>query len=364
MKFNSTIVNVLKVFATLMVFFCHSTIVAKESFGGGGLIRIFNTPAWGGVWMFLIISGFLACIGFEIGRYQLNKQSIKRYYKGRVTKVLLPTWVFLTLVFIFNMRDATIKWDVILRMLTCTYNGGFAGVKGVGATWYVFMLMWLYLLTPLFFSRLQRFEEKHKGEEFKAYLKLLSCVMAVGLTYRVVGYFLHLDLYNWLYANVIACLDLFVAGMIGAKIIKVLPVEKIHKLIERRWIVLTLFLLMNIVFIGKGKVPYLNWFYCHISPTLYILFTVSLILLYLVETQNSKLLDGWLGKMCNVICPFSFAFYLWHSSLLAAVADSFNWIVNDYCHYAVMLGLGTIVVSYVSYLMTIMNDSLIKKINK
>lgn len=49
MRPNSTIINILKVFATLLVFLCHSTIVAKECFGGGGLIRIFNTPAWGGM---------------------------------------------------------------------------------------------------------------------------------------------------------------------------------------------------------------------------------------------------------------------------------------------------------------------------
>lgn len=361
MRLNSTIVNILKVFATLMVYFCHSTIVAKECFGGGGLIKMFNTPAWGGVWMFLIISGLLAGYGFETGRYQLNLNSIKQYYKGRITKVLIPTWIFLTLVFIFNMRDATIKWDVIFRMLTCTYNGGFTGVYGAGATWYVFMLMWLYLLAPLFFSLLQKYEGNNKNREFKAYLKLLGYVIALGLCYRVVGFLIHLDTYNWLYANVLACIDLFVAGMICARMIKVFPKNKYKRLIGFRLLLLMLFVFMNFMFIITGKIPLLSPFYHYISPSCYILFTCSLILLYSADIKPSKVLNGMIGKVCNIICPFSFAFYLWHTSLLAAVADSFSWITNTYCHYAVMMCLGTIVVSYVSFLMTKMNNALIKK---
>lgn len=49
MKLDSTIVNFFKIFATLMVFCCHSVIVASECFNPHGLIYLFNTPAWGGV---------------------------------------------------------------------------------------------------------------------------------------------------------------------------------------------------------------------------------------------------------------------------------------------------------------------------
>ncbi len=363
MKLNSTIVNFFKIFATLMVFFCHSVICASESFQTHGLIYLFNTPAWGGVWTFLIISGLLASLGFSTGKYQLAKDSVKKYYRGRFIKVLLPTWIFLTLVFIFNMRDSTLKWDVIIRILTCTYNGGFTGIKGAGATWYVFMLMWLYLLTPMFVLWLQKYEVKHRGKEFKAYLKLLGCVMLIGLSYRIGGYFLHLDLYNWLYANVIACLDLYVAGMIGERMIKYFPREKLVWLVKIRSILLFNFIMMNLAFIGINAFKMLNLFYRYISPTLYITFIIILVLLYSDYTKKSKFFEGAFGKVCNIICPFSFAFYLWHSSLLGAVADSFEWILDAYKHYAVMLVVGFFVVSYVSYLMTKMNDSIIKTIN-
>lgn len=313
--------------------------------------------------MFLIISGLLASYGYEENRYLLTKQSIKKYYKGRIVKVLLPTWIFLTLVFIFNMREATLKWDVIIRMLTCTYNGGFTGVKGAGATWYVFMLMWLYLLTPLFVKWLRKYEIDHSGKEFNAYLRLLVSVIGIGLIYRIVGFIMHWDLYNWLYANVLACLDLYVAGMIGIKLIKFFPFEKWLWLVKWRSIVLFAFLLMNISFIGKGIVPLYNAFYCYISPSLYILFTVLIVMLYSVGEKNTKIPEGLFGRFCNIICPFSFAFYLWHTSLLGAVAESFYWVSNVYVHYIVMLILGFVVVSYVSFLMTKMNGSIIKLLN-
>ena len=71
---NSTCINVLKILATAMVFFCHSWIVCYETFGYTihGLYRIFITPAWGGVWIFLVVGGYLAGYGFYGGKYSLD----------------------------------------------------------------------------------------------------------------------------------------------------------------------------------------------------------------------------------------------------------------------------------------------------
>ena len=71
---NSTTINVLKVLATAMVFFCHSWIVCLESFNYQihGFYRVFITPAWAGVWIFLVVGGFLAAHGFYSGKYTLD----------------------------------------------------------------------------------------------------------------------------------------------------------------------------------------------------------------------------------------------------------------------------------------------------
>ena len=189
---NSTLLNILRVYATALVFFCHSTIIANECFGFElhGLERLINTPAWGGVWVFLAIGGFLAAYGFDQGKYSLDKNGIMTYYKGRIVKVLIPTYVFLSLMYIFNMQEAQVKWITILKWLTCTFQGGGAGIKYVGASWYVFILMWLYLLTPVLLKWLCLFEKKHKGRERMSYLRLLVLLCGIGVVFRLGGCFL------------------------------------------------------------------------------------------------------------------------------------------------------------------------------
>lgn len=159
-RLNSTSINVLKILATTLVFLCHSEIIAKECFNINfhGLWHLLNTPAWGGVWIFLIISGFLACYGFDSGKYQISRKSILNYYKGRYIKILLPTYIFLSLAFIFNMQESNVQMDSIIRWLTCTFNGHGGGIKQVGASWYVFIVFWLYILSPIFVYLLNKYE--------------------------------------------------------------------------------------------------------------------------------------------------------------------------------------------------------------
>ena len=349
----------------MLVFFCHSSIVEREFLGYQCPLSAFlNTPAWGGVWIFFIISGLLASNGFDIGRYQIDRGGIKIYYIRRVSKVLVPTWIFLILVNIFNIRESNIQLIALLKMLTWTSNGSELGVRGTGATWFVFVLMWLYLLTPLFEKWLRSYEKRHEGDKSGAFIKLFFIVLAGGLTYRIVGFFLKLDLYNWLYANVLACLDLYLAGMIGSKIIRVFPKDHVNKrtfLLSLSWLA---FLAMN-AFFAWGPLLGIHFpiyhFYCYISPSLYAVFVILLALLHSLE-GNITTKDSRMGKFCNIIAPYTFSFYLWHSNLLANVADTFVWIEDANMHYLAMLVVGFFVVSIVSFFMTKMNNAIINEI--
>ena len=187
LKLNSTALNVLRVFATLLVFFCHSYIVGRDEFGFElhGALWLLKSPAWGGVWMFFAMGGFLATYGFDKKNYTIDKEGVLKYYKTRFVKVLLPTWVFISLVYIFSMKESTLTMRNIIQFLTCTFNGGgVEGFKGVGATWYVFITMWLYLLTPVLYNQLIKFEARHQGTECRSYLKLASIITCVSISYR------------------------------------------------------------------------------------------------------------------------------------------------------------------------------------
>ena len=155
-----------------MVFLCHTTIIASQEFGFElhGAWQALNTPAWGGVWIFFAIGGFLSAYGFDSGRYTLDKQGILQYYKGRFIKVLLPTWIFISLAYIFSMNESHVTWQAIIKFLTCTFTGPGAGIKNVGASWYVFITMWLYLLAPILYKLIIRIENGNKGREIKIIL--------------------------------------------------------------------------------------------------------------------------------------------------------------------------------------------------
>lgn len=371
-KLNSTALNILRVFAAALVFFCHSTIVARDCFGLelSGLSRLIITPAWGGVWIFLVTGGILAAYGFDSQKYLLNKDGIQKYYKSRIIKVLLPTWIFLSLGYIFKMEESYVSLTGFLRILTCTFNaGGGVGtihIKGVGASWYVFIIMWLYLLTPLLLKGLHRFEGRHQGHELKGYMRLIAVLCCVGVLYRFCGYLLWLQFdervyYNWFYANVTGTVDLFAIGMIGERMMHYIPKISDDKIYKFRKLSLWAVLIVACLFLGNYK--YQRVIYLFMAPSMFAISTIFMIMVfsYKSDTVKSRLEGKRIAIICNALAPYAFMFYLWHSPLLGYVADKLK--IEDLCiHYYAMLVIGGVVTAYVSYLMTTMNQGITKKL--
>ncbi len=368
---NSAVLNILRVYATALVFFCHSTIVARECFGFSlhGLKRLINTPAWGGVWMFLAIGGFLAAYGFDQHKYALDKNGILKYYKGRVLKILIPTYIFLSLMYIFNMQEAQVKWITILKWLTCTFNGPGAGIQRVGASWYVFIMMWLYFLTPIVLKLFFKFENKHRGNELIWYFKCLILIFVIGILYRAVGVFYNrFDdqfYYNWCYANVTGTIDMFLVGIIGERMIHYLPEINENKIRKYRKYSFLLLIFTTCFFLGNVK--YQTTIYKIIGPIMFSVSTILIITIYSYKYKckviKSYITETKLAAFCNIVAPYTFMFYLWHSPLLGYVAEKLEIRGND-SHYFVMLTLGGIVTAYIAFLMTKMNNDTIKTILK
>lgn len=67
-------INMLKVAAMILVYFCHCYIVCNHTFGfefENNWQMLLKTPAWAGVWIFVFVSGYLAENGFAKGKYNL-----------------------------------------------------------------------------------------------------------------------------------------------------------------------------------------------------------------------------------------------------------------------------------------------------
>ena len=382
-KLNSTTLNVLRVYATLMVFFCHSTIVAQDVFGFKlhGAFCALNTPAWGGVWMFFAMGGFLAAYGFDKKSYVCDKKGIIKYYKTRFVKVLLPTWIFISLAYIFSMNESTLSLKTIIQFMTCTFNGGGAGVKNIGASWYVFITMWLYLLAPIIYKLLRWYEQKNIGNERKSYFILICLISFISILYKVLGgAFLNLDYYTWMYANVLGSIDIFIIGMICCRLLNYLPTNVSPKSIRllRAIAVITLLMLSTVfsgwikefVFVSPVFDIVQKGFYLIYYKAGAIVFSLTALLIvilysYQIEDKRHKkrLLRESIASICNSVSPYTFMFYLWHSILLFKVAEKLI-IDSINIHYITMIIIGFIVTSYIAYLMTNMNNGIIKNILK
>lgn len=296
-------ISTLKVFAMLIVYICHCYIICKGAFGfefSHQWQAFLQTPAWAGVWIFVFLSGFLAGKGFISGRYVFTKDGMIKYMKGRIVKVLLPTWIFISLAYILLTPDKPVGWETLLRFLTCTFNGH-GGTIAVGASWYVFVVMWLYALTPLFVLLLNKLTDC--GKDRKSVWLVLFCLLVLGLIYRIFGRMAGLLWYDWIYANVLGCLDLYVAGIIvNYLMVSIGEFTNVHSRQMLYISAILLFLLVNVsslcYYYGEGSIPALLSLYRYIFLSFYLLLLVVL-LVSLVEGdfRNTSAVNKLGGKI-------------------------------------------------------------------
>lgn len=359
----NTTINTLKIVATILVFVCHCGIVCNESFGfelANNWQILLKTPAWGGVFIFFIISGFLACKSFSSGLLG-NRHHIKIFLKKKFLNIYVPCLLFISLAYILTDPEGKLTWMFLLKILTCTFNGTGGGIKYIGASWYVFVLMWLYVLTPVFYRAIESWEEKHRGIEFKGYFRLISVIAVMGCVYRISGRALGLEWYSGIYANVIGNLDLFVSGMIAHRMTQFLP-SLSHNgkrlLIYGNAASLAILIVVCCFFYyyGEKDCPSLIHIYKYVFPTFFLV-TTGCLLIYSEEADRLMTRYGFFRKVTGLIVPYTFMFYLWHSIIFAIFANKIH-IDDGFAHYIITLLIGSLVTGYVSVLMTTMNKGI------
>lgn len=358
-KTHNVTVDLLKCNALLLVFVCHCYICCMQTFGFQFTCDwqfFLKTPAWAGVWIFMIVSGFLAGTGFFSGEYMLSRQGIWRYYKSRLLRVLIPTWIMLAIYYI--LADPQIPNALtLLKYLTCMFRGP-GGPRGAGATWYVFSIMWLYLLTPWVVYIFHQIEKQKNP--VKHYLILLFAMILYGLLYRNVGSMMALDWSRWLYTSPLANIDLFVSGMIVSRIRHFKKQKEAPS--KRRLLEILLALLMltcsYLYFYGETTRPAMLLFYQMVVPSICI-FVVGGILFASYETTEPRRAEKWTASGAK----YSFQFYLWHSIIYYHVAQTIV-VAEPFGRYLATLCLGTALTALIAWLMECMNQEVTRRIKK
>lgn len=312
---------ILRICAALTVFFLHTWIVTNNLAGINNTwdkLFFLKTPAWGGVWIFFVISGYLAGRGFILERYNLSMKSILHFYLDKLIKVGIPTLFFIFILCVTVYPDfIPSNQGALTALLTFTYNGS-PGLPGIGATWFVSTVMQLYLLTPGLYYLLKKLNAGLSGRT--AHTAVLIGIIAAGCFYRVLLYKNQISWYSWVYTPSIANLDLFLAGFQMNYLLCQNKREGGNRIIGNPLLILLLLLLVTfnsyLYYFGEtesGRQSFL-FIYQYVMPSVYAAF-ISIFLYFFMEKEQSHT-ENLFEKILNWFDGISFWFYLWHSLIL------------------------------------------------
>lgn len=198
-------------------------------------------------------------------------------------------------------------------MLTCTYYGS-PGFNDMGATWYVFTLMWLYILSPLFYGTLKFVEEKFK---INGIVIIMLTIIVLSFSYRHYAYIHNLNWVTKVYTPFFANIDFYVSGMACSLIKKSMKSGLGMGYLRSLYPILFITIVIATAYIwGKETtLMYVNMYY---MQSIYCLLAVMYILMYIGKTyrEAKNVIEKAFLIFVNKFSEISFEFYLIHSMVL------------------------------------------------
>ena len=94
-------IDIIRITAILLVLILHWAILFNShlpSASDHAWRLLFQAPAWAGVWILFIVSGYLSGEGFKSGRYSVNTAGILAYFYKKITKIAIPYFIFIFVV--------------------------------------------------------------------------------------------------------------------------------------------------------------------------------------------------------------------------------------------------------------------------
>lgn len=312
-------INLYRCVAVLLVFSLHACVFNGKAFTCPDMLKesslafLFWTPAWGGVYFFWLLSGYLAGKGYVDGRYGTSLSETWRYYKKKLMNVYVPTMCFNVAVGIMSFPDFFPQnWNALKQMLTCTYHGA-PGVNGIGATWFVFTLMWFYLFTPPFCKWMNKIGSRRK-------IKYLLILMLLGeAAYRVVARHYGLDWGTMVYSAPLANIDMYFCGVCLAYLLKDADSRETTARVSKAlfvpcflgYIALSCWMLAYNKHIGTLQ---------YYMPTGYLLLGLWFLTVFRSKMPLRRFGGGTIVLLIDWFSGISFEFYLFHSLVLDRIS--------------------------------------------
>ena len=390
---KSTYLNFIKIVAFLMVFLLHAKSYAMPEWDNNLKYPwLLYTPAWAGVWIFFIISGYGIGHGFWFEKYELTKQGILKYLKRRLIKVIPIYYLYIFIIAVFISPNSLIinKSNTIMfiKLILFQYEPAFDNY-GFGVSWYICSLMKLYIIAPFIFILIKRILNNKK----KVWTGILLLTLG-GFIIRLIGRYIiiyigqgawHINIYKPFYMN----FDLFFVGFLlsyfkmnlkkytsRTKLLRVLAFFGLMALIMYNSYI---YYCANILkmYINNGRINNYWFIYQYILPTIYIVVIVfniwnfDITVKKITKERNiiiRKLFDG-----INYFAQISIIFYLFHANILRQVSTIINngikndtkYFIFDLCRSFENVQLGSHIISLlIALLLTVIFGTLINNLKK
>ncbi|MCL2134122.1 MAG: acyltransferase family protein [Candidatus Bathyarchaeota archaeon] len=272
------------------------------------VVDIYQSFGRMGVPLFLMLSGALLLAPSK------KDEQIDYFFKKRFSRIGLPFlfWSIIYFIWAFYITNTPFTQDFIINGI----------LKGPYVTfWYIYMLIGLYLLTPLLRVMVANFTAKH----FKYFIILWIIGAAlIPMAEFISGWQTYL---NGIVLLIPLCVGYFIAG---AYLIKI----RIKRWILTASTVLGFTLTIIITYFTAGNGGDTAFFFQgNNSPTM-ILTTVSLFLLLNSYTKPQNVsqpeIFSWKQRIMHVISKNSLAIYLCHMIAFYILKTVFVFVLNGY----------------------------------
>lgn len=391
MKTNNNkldMLNLLRLIAFLLVFMLHVKIFMPVQWNDGvsNVAWPLYTPAWGGVWIFFVLSGFGIGKGFYSGKYEFSFNGVCRYYIGRIIKILPMYWFYILVVAVFIKPNilfpSLTNYKQLLSLLFLNYHGEFLNIE-YGLAWYLTTLFRLYLIAPLWFFIIR---DKSSNNN-KKIVKIIIFVLIVGFISRFIAkYYIGISGEGWeiIYTPFYFNLDLFLAGFTLANLNGKHINDNLKSILKATSLVtLVLLIVYNsyIYYYGtyfNGTTKYISYMdiYRYVLPSVYLVVTCLYIFAFnctnsiqYAQLNKSNILKNPI-RIIDYFPRIQLSMYLFHSSVCETiqrhyVEEEYLNILRVYVFYKnFSIGcLFTIVCFFVTMLWAIITSKLINGIN-
>ena len=339
-------IDKIRILAVMMVFFLHSFIFVGKDFPMSDIIKesslcmIFFMPAWAGVWIFFVVSGYLAGIGFKTEKYKLTFWGVKEYFYKKIRRVYIPVILYICFCTVMLNPDFLDRWVVVRQFIFLTYRG-IPGTNAMGATWFVFPLMLMYFTAPLLALLYKKFRKKT--------LAIMFVIVICGFVNRYLWYNIGGDWYE-MYTSWLCNMDFFASGFGLAYLKDHLEWQKNKTIGYVFLMIFSGFVFLNCYIIAfQWNMGWYSWGF----ETIYLILTC--IYLYIFRANRGKKYNlPKVERFAKWFSVISFEFYFFHSNIFDRLCSHIggHTAIEQYVKFIIVTFIITCIFAYGWHKMT------------